>query len=84
MKTISTSVKKWGNSLAIRIPQSVAEDLGLELDSNVVLSTKNSVATFKLEIAEQKLSLEKLVSSITPEGFHQEVDWGEPAGKEAW
>lgn len=82
MKT-TTQVKKWGNSLAIRVPRRVAADLGLSEDSLVEITTDGSTATVKAE-ANHPFSLEDLVKGITPDNVHSEVDWGAPIGKEIW
>lgn len=75
-------VKKWGNSLGIRIPQVIAEQLGISEDSPVELSTEDEVIIIKK--IPQKESLRQLVSRITPINRHEETDWGSPAGQETW
>jgi len=32
----------------------------------------------------RKSQLETLLVAITPDNLHQEADWGQPIGKEAW
>ena len=72
-----TTIKKWGNSLAVRIPQTFAEQLGVKENSNV-----------SIEIIEGRLiikrgeSLEEMLSQITNENKHQLIDHGELRGKE--
>ncbi len=84
MKT-TTKVKKWGNSLAIRIPQAVIQDLGLSNDSQVQLTSNGKSVTLKPKAHKaKKLDLEKLLEGVTPENIHPEVDWGPPVGKEIW
>ncbi len=82
MKT-TTKVKKWGNSLGIRIPSAVAKDLGLSDNSSVQLISNGSSATIK-PLTYKGKTLEELLEGITPENIHGEVDWGEPVGKEVW
>ena len=79
----TTKIKKWGNSLAIRIPQAVVADLGLSIDSSVQITSNGSVVTIKPE-NRKKLSLSELLDRVTPENLHNEYDWGKPAGKEVW
>ena len=75
-------VKKWGNSLAIRIPQSVAEDVGLTEDSAVDLVVRSG----KLVIGPKKrdYSLQELLSKVSKDNLHQSTDWGPPTGAEVW
>ena len=79
MKTTST-IKKWGNSLAVRIPSVVDQDLGLSENSMIQISSDGGVATIKPKIS-KKVSLRELVDGITSDNRHQEVDWGKPVGK---
>ena len=82
MKTMS-SVKKWGNSLAVRIPMVVIQDLGLSENSSVQIISNGVSATIQPS-KRKKATLDELVAAITPENRHEEVDWGEPVGKEVW
>lgn len=79
----TTKLKKWGNSLAIRIPQAVVADLGLSIDSSVQITSSDKVMTLKPESA-KKVNLVTLLAKITPENLPKEADWGEPVGKEVW
>ena len=45
--TINSSVKKWSNSLAIRIPSSVIQDLALSENSSVQITINGVVATIQ-------------------------------------
>ena len=71
--TTILSVKKWGNSLAVRIPTVVAQDLGLSENSTIQITSNGVVATIQPKRANKK-SLKQLVAAITPENRHQEVD----------
>ncbi len=82
MKT-TAKVKKWGNSLAIRIPSAVAKDIGLFDDGRVQIISNGDSATIKLEHY-KKADLKNLIAGITESNKHGEVEWGEPVGKEAW
>ena len=78
---METSIKKWGNSLGIRIPANITKQLGLSNGSKVNLQTVND----KLEITRSRdLSLDKLVSQIDGNNRHQEIETTESKGNEAW
>lgn len=81
--TTNSSIKKWGNSLAIRIPSSVIQDLALSENSSVQITSNGVVATIQPK-KHKKVSLDELVAAITPDNIHEEVDWGKPVGKEVW
>ena len=75
-----SQMAKWGNSLAIRIPKSVAADAGLrEGDPVDVAAIKGRVIVKR---ARKVPTLHELVAKITPENIHKETDWGPPVGKE--
>jgi antitoxin MazE len=73
-------VAKWGNSLAVRIPKSVAEQARLrEGDSIVIEALEGHI---EVRPAERIPTLEELVAQITPKNRHKETEWGPEVGKE--
>jgi len=79
---MKTTVQKWGNSLAVRIPRPFADEVNLEENSTVDLSVRGG----KLVIvpAEPELTLDMLVEAITDENKHEEVETGKGVGLEIW
>lgn len=77
-----TKVQKWGNSLAVRIPASMALDVQLEAGDAVELSIVNGAIAVRPSI--DTPTLEELLASIPPGMAVEEVDFGSPVGKEAW
>jgi antitoxin MazE len=76
-----TRVQKWGNSLAVRLPRSIAADAGLDTDTSVeVVLREGSVVVTR--VAEPAFTLDQLLSQITPENAHGEVDTGSAVGGE--
>ncbi len=80
---MKSTVQKWGNSLAIRIPKSFATEIdltqGAEIDL-ILLENKIQI----IPIKKKKITLEDLLSQVTEENIHKEVDTGIPVGKEIW
>ncbi len=76
-------VQKWGNSLAIRLPKSFAEEVGLRSDSSVELSLVRGKIVVA-PIARPRLSLKHLLAQVTEENLHREIDAGSATGNEAW
>lgn len=77
------TVARWGNSLALRIPQHLAKEIqlteGVEvdlmvIDGNLVIKPRNR----------KRYSLDELIAAITPENLHTEVESGIAVGNEAW
>jgi antitoxin MazE len=76
-------VQKWGNSLGIRIPRTLAMEVSLETDSEVDLTARDG--TIVISPSRQKrLSLRQLLSKVTDSNLHAEIPSGESEGREGW
>jgi antitoxin MazE len=77
------TVKKWGNSAAVRIPASVMQATRLVLDE--IVDVREEAGRIVIEPVRQKTyDLDKLLKAITPKNQHGAVDFGPAVGKEAW
>lgn len=76
-----TTIQKWGNSLAVRIPASLASKMQLEEGAvvEVVAEHGNIVVVPQ---AKKKYSLEELLKNCKPGQLHGETDWGREVGRE--
>ena len=74
------TIVKWGNSLGLRIPQSIAEQIKLSEGSQVVLEVVDGNLVIKPK--RTKYSLDALLEDITQENLHGETDTGRPVGNE--
>lgn len=79
---MQTTVRKWGNSLALRLPQSVAREMQVEDGAVVSLTVEDDVLTVKP--ARKRYRLEDLLRGVSPEMRRGETDWGRTEGKESW
>jgi len=80
---MQTKIKKWGNSLALRIPKLFALDANLKLNKLVDLSIdKHTIIITPID--EKEYSLEKFLEGISKNNLHEEFDTGAPVGKEIW
>ena len=75
-------VRKWGNSLAVRIPREAAERAGLRGGDSVAVSASSGKLT--LARKPKRLSIDDLLDRMTPENQPEVIDWGPPVGKEIW
>jgi antitoxin MazE len=78
-----TRVQRWGNSLAVRIPKSFAEEVGLEDESAVELKLDRGKLVLEPSGPEAP-SLEDLLRGVRKSNLHGEVDTGPVHGKEVW
>ncbi len=82
MPTVRAQLVKWGNSQAVRIPKTVLEQAHMQEGEELEIRVEEGRIT--IEPLTPKLTLQSLVSGITPENRHQELDWGRPVGNEVW
>lgn len=78
------TVRKWGNSLAIRIPKSFAEDAGLADGCDVDLRLEDGKLVISPMPKKPPATLHELLAGITDDNLHSEADYGSPEGREAW
>ena len=81
--SVATTVFKSGNSLAIRIPAMIAEKIRITQGSELDLMVNDNL-TIELVPRKKRPTLEELVSRITPDNRHAEIDFGGPEGNEVW
>ena len=80
---MKATVKKWGNSAAVRIPASVMEEMHLALDE--VVEVRGEKGRIVIEPVRKKMYvLDDLLKGITAKNLHRAVDFGSPQGKEVW
>jgi antitoxin MazE len=80
---MKATVKKWGNSAAIRIPSHVLEAASLNLEEEVGIREENGCIVIE-PIHPKKYDLKNLLKGITPNNQHRAVNFGKPQGKENW
>lgn len=80
---MKTRVQKWGNSLALRIPKSFAEEAGLR-ENGAVNLTLVAGALVVQPVAPQSVSLEELLRGVTKDNIPDEWNTGPATGKEVW
>ena len=76
-----STVKKWGNSAAVRIPAAVMQLMCLQLDEEVDVREEAGRIVI-LPVRPQTYDLAGLLDRITPENQHGPIDFGYPVGKE--
>jgi antitoxin MazE len=77
---MQSRVQKWGNSLGVRIPLSLAEKTGLKEGVPVDLQADDDA----LVIRRKQYSLEQLLAQVSTDNTHKEIETGHPVGREAW
>ncbi len=80
---METRVKMWGNSLALRIPKPLANQVGIEENSPVNLTLRGEELVI-VPVTPPPLKLSDLLAQVTEHNLHGEVDTGPEMGRESW
>jgi len=75
------TVKKWGNSAAIRLPAAVMAGAKVELDQAVDIREERGRIIIE-PVRAPDYDLQRLIDGITDDNRHGEVESGKPIGKE--
>ncbi len=76
-------IRKWGNSLALRIPKPFAQDAGVREGTMVRLAVSEG-RLVAVPVRARKTHLQNLLAQVTKANLHDEVNAGPPVGREAW
>jgi antitoxin MazE len=79
---MKTQIGKWGNSLAIRIPKYIAEELALVVNGEVDCQLKDGVLVVQPVNKLGKYTLQQLLTEELEQ--EPEVEWGQAMGEEEW
>jgi antitoxin MazE len=79
---MKTKIQKWGNSLGVRLPKSIADQKNLKEGVGVSVVIKNDQIVI-VPVAEE-LTLDSMLKLITTDNLHEEADWSDTRGREIW
>ena len=80
---MKATVRKWGNSASVRIPAAVLQAANLRLDDPVDIREESGRIVIEPQ-RRKEYDVTALVKGITRANIHDEVDFGDPVGREAW
>ncbi len=75
------TISKWGNSLGLRIPRGLAEDVGLVEGSVIDLRVEDGRLVAEPVAVE---NLDSLLAKVTAKNLHRELFVDSPRGRETW
>jgi antitoxin MazE len=73
-------VSRWGNSLGLRLPRSLAQQIGVAEGAKVEVVAEGD--RIIVRAARPRWRLDELLVNVTPEAMAEAFDWGEDAGRE--
>lgn len=77
-----SQIGKWGNSLGLRIPRHIVEELKLQPSDEVEFSVEQGKLIIVEVVRTPEYTLEELLAEEID--LEPEIDWGKPMGKEVW
>ena len=77
---VESSVSQWGNSLAVRIPSDMARQWGVRAGAAIEIIHRDG----ELVLRKKSYDLTTMMSQITEENLHPEIQTGPPIGNEEW
>ena len=78
---MQVTMRKWGNSIGVRIPAGILTELNLSAEKKVDVRAEAGRIIIEPIIDSQE-TLEQLLGQITPDNVHSEIDFDQPVGKE--
>lgn len=81
---VTTQLKQWGNSQAIRISKDIASQLDLKVDDVLELKVEENKIILKKKVVSKRKKIEELFKDY--EGYNDDkpVDFGQSVGEEYW
>jgi antitoxin MazE len=80
---MKTTIQRWGNSLALRIPKAFAEETHVKEGTSVILSLSDGSLVVR-PAKPAKESLRVLLSSVDSSNLNVATFEDAPVGKEIW
>lgn len=83
MICMEQKITKWGNSLAVRLPKYLCDDLDLSNGSAVDIQESDDGLSIIITAKKERKTIDELFEGYDGPKL-KEVDFGEPEGREAW
>lgn len=80
---MKTKVRRWGNSLGLRIPARLASSHRITEGSDIEIIEDGSELRLR-PLEPEGYTLSELLKGVTEENLHHEVLTDRPKGKELW
>ncbi len=80
---MTAAIAKWGNSLAVRIPQAIAEQVQIQSGSEISIEIIDGKIVLT-PCRRKKYTLDDLLDGMTSKHRHAEISTGMSVGNEAW
>ncbi len=80
---MEAKICRWGNSLAVRIPIGIARSAKLKEGSDLEIAEADGCIVLR-PLNKTGYDLDALLSQITEDNIHEEIESSGPVGREEW
>ncbi len=80
---MKTAVRRWGNSLALRIPSAFVTKTQISEGSKVEVTLRSGTIVVR-PMVRKHYALKDLLKRVTPANLHNSISTGRAAGQEVW
>lgn len=80
---MQTTIQKWGNSLAVRIPNAFVKEAQVAFGTRVDLTVDDGKIVIAPH-AEPQYRLDELLKGVSKRNVHAEIPTGQAVGREGW
>ena len=80
---MKSKIRKWGNSLAVRIPSVFAHEMKVEEGASIHMMIEDGALVLRPDHREE-WNLCTLIEGMTDENIPGEWETGSPRGRESW
>lgn len=77
------TLHRWGNSVGLRIPKPMLDQVGLKEGAEVEVKVEGNRLVIE-PAPRRRYTMAELLEGFTPDDQPGEVDWGPPVGREVW
>lgn len=78
---VTVKIQKWGNSQGIRIPKNILDMMNWKDNDTVEISFQGDSLLIK---PHKRKTIDELFANYNGTYQSEEIDWGEPVGREIW
>ena len=80
---MKSKIRKWGNSLAVRIPMAFAHEMKVGEGASIHMMIEDGALVLRAEPGEE-WNLDALIEGMTDENIPEEWETGSARGRESW
>lgn len=82
---MQVTIKRWGNSAAIRLPAAIMEAFHLRLDQTVEIREEHGrIVIDPVHPEPEDIDIEAICAQLNPNEKPELIDFGPPRGSEVW